>query len=109
LGRFRKIGLESELLFYVNQMPYDWILPKMHGMIHHGGSGTTHRAVVSACVKLRVKHIIDQYFWNRIIAKRNLGPEGVSIHKIKKNNFEEALISFWTNDQFKSQATKLAK
>ncbi len=107
-GGLEKIELESDLLYYVNQIPYDWILPKMYGMIHHGGSGTTHHAAFNGCAQLIVPHIIDQYFWNRIIVKGNLGPEGVSIHKIKKENFEEALISFWTNDQFKKQAMNVA-
>jgi UDP:flavonoid glycosyltransferase YjiC (YdhE family) len=107
-GGLEKIDLETDLLFYVNQIPYDWILPKMYGMIHHGGSGTTHQAAIHGCAQLIVPHIIDQYFWNRIIVERNLGPQGVSIHKIKEKNFEEALISFWENEQFKYQAKKLA-
>ncbi|WP_296697886.1 glycosyltransferase [Algoriphagus sp.] len=108
-GGLEKIELDSELLFYVNQIPYDWILPKMYGLIHHGGSGTTHQAAVNGCVQLIVPHIIDQYFWNRIIVKRKLGPEGVSIHKIKPGNFEKALLSFWTNDQFNANAKKLSE
>ncbi|MEN2282985.1 glycosyltransferase [Algoriphagus sp. SE2] len=106
-GGLEKTEIDSDLLFYVKQIPYDWILPKIYGMIHHGGSGTTHQAAVNACVQLIVPHIIDQYFWNRIIIKRKLGPEGVSIHKIKEGNFEEALLRFWTNDQYKSHAIKL--
>lgn len=108
-GGLEKIEMDSDLIFYVNQIPYDWVLPKMYGMIHHGGSGTTHHAAINGCVQLIVPHIVDQYFWNRIILKRGLGPEGPSIHKITSNNFEKALLEFWNQKDFKTQADVIAK
>ncbi|EAZ82696.1 glycosyltransferase [Algoriphagus machipongonensis] len=107
-GGLQRIELESDYLYYVEQIPYDWVLPKMYGMIHHGGSGTTHQAAVNGCVQMIIPHIIDQYFWNRLIAKRNLGHLGISIHKINSRDFENALVDFWTNNQYKINASKVA-
>lgn len=108
-GGLEKIEVDSDSIIYVNQIPYDWILPKMYGMIHHGGSGTTHHAAINGCVQLIIPHIIDQYFWNKIIFKRGLGPEGSSIHQINVSNFESALIEFWNNKKFKLQAKIVAE
>lgn len=108
-GGLEKIEVESDLIFFVNQTPYDWVLPKMYGMIHHGGSGTTHHAAINGCVQLIIPHIIDQYFWNRLITHRNLGPEGISIHRLNENRIEGILNDFWTNEEYKIQAVSLAE
>ncbi|MBN3518983.1 glycosyltransferase family 1 protein [Algoriphagus lutimaris] len=107
-GGLEKINIDSDLIFYVNQIPYDWVLPKMYGMIHHGGSGTTHHAAINGCVQLIIPHIVDQYFCNRVILKRGLGPQGPSIHNITSYNFEKALLEFWNQKEFKTQANAVA-
>ncbi len=104
-----KVQDSGDSIFYVNQIPYDWILPKMYGIIHHGGSGTTHQGALNACVQLIVPHIIDQYFWNRLISKKKLGPSGTSIHNFKSDKFEQALVEFWSHPEFKVKAEQIAK
>lgn len=107
-------GLEQvensdESIFYVNQIPYDWILPQLYGLIHLGGSGTTHQGAAHGCVQMIVPHIIDQYFWNRIIENREVGPLGTSIHDLDVYKFEIALKDFWTNPVYAKNAKKLSE
>jgi UDP:flavonoid glycosyltransferase YjiC (YdhE family) len=108
-GGLEQIEDSDESIFYVNQIPYDWILPQLYGIIHHGGSGTTHQGAAHACVQMIVPHIIDQYFWNRIVEKRQLGPLGTSIHDLNASKFEIALIDFWTNQAYAENAKRLSK
>ncbi len=108
-GGLEQIQDSDESIFYVNQIPYDWILPQLYGIIHHGGSGTTHQGAAHGCVQMIVPHIIDQYFWNRIVENRQLGPFGTSIHDLNANKFEIALINFWTNQAYAKSAKKLAQ
>ncbi|MBN3582264.1 glycosyltransferase family 1 protein [Algoriphagus aestuarii] len=108
-GGLEKVTVESDLIYYVNQIPYDRVLPKIYGIIHHGGSGTTHQAAYHGCVQMIIPHIIDQYFWNKIITNRQLGPNGVSIHKLTADKFEHSLLEFWNNANFKDQSLKLAQ
>jgi UDP:flavonoid glycosyltransferase YjiC (YdhE family) len=107
-GGLEQIENSEESIFYVNQIPYDWILPQLYGIIHHGGSGTTHQGAAHGCVQMIVPHIIDQYFWNRIIENRRLGPLGISIHNLDIRKFEIALIDFWTNPEYAANAKKIA-
>ncbi len=108
-GGLQKIDSSGESVFYVNQIPYDWILPKLYGIIHHGGSGTVHYAAKSGSVQLVVPHIMDQYFWNRLIFANGLGPLGTSIHNFDPNKFESALTDFWTDPRYKVNAADMAK
>lgn len=107
-GGLQKVEPSGDSIYYVNQIPYDWILPKLYGIIHHGGSGTTHSAAKSGAVQLIVPHIMDQYFWNRLINSKGLGPLGTSIHNFDSGKFENALVDFWTNPEYKAKAKSIS-
>lgn len=44
----------------LNWVPYDHVLPRLDVLIHHGGMGTTHAAVVHAIPQIIVPHAADQ-------------------------------------------------
>ncbi|UTW62406.1 glycosyltransferase family 1 protein [bacterium SCSIO 12741] len=92
---------------FVNQIPYDWICPKLYGMIHHGGSGTTHTAIKYGCASLIIPHIIDQYVWNRIVSEKGLGPLGIDVSKITVKNLEPRMIDLYTNSAYKKEAERM--
>ena len=108
-GGLEEIENSSDSTFYVKYIPYDWILPKLYGVIHHGGSGTTHYSALHGCVQLIIPHIIDQYFWNKIIEERGSGPLGIPIHKLDTTNLEPILLDFWTNSNYKIKANDISK
>ena len=98
----------TELLYFTTQIPYEWILPKMYAVIHHGGSGTTHLGIKHGCASMIIPHIIDQFVWNRIIADSGAGPKGITIGKITTTNLEPLILELYHNKEYKERATKLA-
>lgn len=100
---------DSELIHYVSQIPYDWILPKMYGAIHHGGSGTTHMSIKYGCATMIIPHIIDQFVWNRIVSDLGAGPKGIKINKVRKRNLEPLIMDLFNTSSYKMKARELAK
>ena len=98
----------SELLHFVSQIPYDWILPKIYGVIHHGGSGTTHLALKYGCATMIIPHIIDQFVWNKIIYNMGAGPKGIKVNKITTKNLEPRILELINNSSFKKKAEQIA-
>jgi len=96
-------------IHFVNQIPYDWIMPKMYAVVHHGGSGTTHSALKYGCANLIVPHFIDQFFWNETIHKLKLGPKGDSIKKLNAHNFEIQLLDLLNNEVYKKNAETIGE
>lgn len=96
-------------IYFVKNIPYDWLFPQVSSVIHHGGSGTTHMAAKYGCAQLIIPHFIDQFFWNRVIAQKKAGPQGPSIKKLNTRNFEAALLNLIENEDYKEQANKIAK
>jgi sterol 3beta-glucosyltransferase len=99
---------DSDLIHFVSQIPYDWIFPKMYGVIHHGGSGTTHLALKHGCATMIIPHIIDQFVWNKIIHNIGVGPKGIKIGKISSKNLEPKILKLVNNNSFRKKAEQLA-
>ncbi len=107
-GLVRPNGYDSDLLHFVNQVPYDWILPKVYGIIQHGGSGTIHLGLRYGCATLVIPHIIDQFVWNKMIYTMGAGPKGMNIHKTTTKTLEPKILELVNNESFKKQAEKIS-
>ena len=107
-GLIKPDKYDSEQVYFVSQIPYDLIFPKMYGVIHHGGSGTTHLALKYGCASMIIPHVIDQFVWNNIIHEKGAGPKGIKISKISTKEFELKIIGLVNNKSFKKRAEQIA-
>lgn len=99
----------KERFHFVRDIPYDWIFPMVYGVIHHGGSGTSHMVTKYGCVSLIIPHIIDQFLWNNILSEKGVGPKGISIRKLSRQALEPLITDFYTNDTYKIHAQELSR
>lgn len=99
---------DPEFLHFVPRIPYDWILPRVYAVIHHGGSGTTHLALKYGRPSLIIPHIIDQYVWDRIIAQVGAGPRGIKVGKLSSANLEPKILDLLDERSFKEKAGQIA-
>jgi UDP:flavonoid glycosyltransferase YjiC (YdhE family) len=107
-GLVKPVNFESELIHFINEAPYDQIFPEIYGVIHHGGSGTTHMALKFGCASLIIPHILDQFVWNKIIFEKGAGPKGIHIGKISRKTLEPRVLNLINNTSFKNKAEKIA-
>ena len=99
---------DQELFHFTQSIPYDWLLPKVYAFMHHGGSGTTHSSLKNGCATMIIPHIIDQYVWNKIIAKQGAGPLGIDVSKLDVNNLESKIHDLWNKPIYKQNAERIA-
>jgi sterol 3beta-glucosyltransferase len=107
-GLVKPDKFDSELIHFISSIPYDWIFPKVYGVIHHGGSGTTHLGLKYGCATMIIPHIIDQFIWNKIIYNKGAGPKGIKIDKITTKNLEPKIMELINNGSFKNTAGQIA-
>jgi sterol 3beta-glucosyltransferase len=71
-------GLEAEDLpadmIRVDDVPHDWLFPRMRAVVHHGGAGTTHTGLRASRPTVICPFMADQPFWGRVVRDRGLGP-----------------------------------
>jgi len=100
---------KKDRFYFTQQIPYDWILDKVYGVVHHGGSGTTHSCVKYGCVSLVVPHIIDQFVWSDILNKKGLAPKGVAIKDIDHSKFKISLADMYNNPDYKTSVIQASQ
>jgi sterol 3beta-glucosyltransferase len=103
-GLVKPDNFDSELIYFVSQIPYDWIFPKIYAVIHHGGSGTTHLTLKYGCATMIIPHIIDQFVWNKIAYDKGVGTKILDLinnadYKIKA----EQIKSQMKKEEFKEE------
>ncbi len=107
-GLVKPDDFDSDLIHFTDQVPYDWIFPKVHCVIHHGGSGTTHLALKYGCASMIIPHIIDQFVWDKIISELGSGPRGVKINKFTRKNIEPKIKQLVNTESYRERAMQIA-
>jgi UDP:flavonoid glycosyltransferase YjiC (YdhE family) len=108
-GLVRAAEYDTDLLYFVSQIPYEWIFPQVDGVIHHGGSGTTHMALMHGRASMIVPHIIDQFVWDTIIAGLGAGPRGIKVGKITTESLEPKILDLVDNPAYKDKAGRMSR
>jgi sterol 3beta-glucosyltransferase len=72
-GGFSNADLPEEL-FKVEEVPYDWLFPRVAAAVHHGGAGTTALSLRAGTPTVVVPFFTDQSFWGARVAGLGVGP-----------------------------------
>ena len=78
-------------IFSVGETDHGSLFPKLAGIIHHGGSGTTHTAAKAGIPQFILPQFYDQYYWGNSIYKKGIGPKPIPPKKIKLKDMIIAL------------------
>lgn len=95
-------------IYCVGDTDHGTLFPKMAGIIHHGGSGTTHTAARAGIPQFILPQFYDQYFWGNSIYKNGIGPKSVEPKKVTVNTMASALSEF-KNGKYANEANQLSK
>ena len=75
-------GRDGDDILLVKDVPHRWLFPKVRGVVHHGGAGTTHAALAAGVPQLAVPHVADQPYWARRIHEERLGPKPLTLNRL---------------------------
>jgi sterol 3beta-glucosyltransferase len=63
-----------EVYLLTENVPHTWLFPRMAGLVHHGGAGTTAAAIRSGIPSLVTPLAVDQFFWGERVCALGAGP-----------------------------------
>jgi UDP:flavonoid glycosyltransferase YjiC (YdhE family) len=106
-GLMKPEPFNSESIYFVSHIPYDWILPKMYAVIHHGGAGTTHLAIKYGCATMIIPHFMDQFLWDDMICELGVGPKGVKVSRMTTKNLEPKVLELLNTRRFKEKSVQI--
>jgi sterol 3beta-glucosyltransferase len=94
----------SEQVYIINEVPHDWLFPRMRIIIHHGGAGTTAASLMAGKPTIVIPHIVDQQFWGERVALLGAGPRPISRRHLSARILEKVLLSVLGNEEMKNKA-----
>ena len=91
----------------LNWAPYEHVLPRCSVIIHHGGMGTTHRAVVGGVRQIVVPHAADQRIQARRVAEAKVGLH-LTAHDVRQGQLREGVHAILEAEWVEETALGLA-
>jgi len=73
-------GLEvtaADDVYVADEVPHEWLFPRVAAVVHHGGAGTTGAGLRAGVPSIVVPHGADQPFWGRRVAELGVGPRPI--------------------------------
>jgi sterol 3beta-glucosyltransferase len=93
-----------EHVHVVDDVPHDWLFPRVAAVVHHGGSGTTAAGLRAGRPTLVCPVLGDQPFWGQVVQRLGAGPAPIALKGLTVSNLTPALTALTTSPGFAARA-----
>lgn len=106
-------GLDAEALpdtiLKIDQAPHDWLFPRVKGVVHHGGAGTTAASLRAGRPTLICPFFGDQPFWGKRVQQLDVGPKPIPQKKLSVDGLAAALRRLVGDEKMAEKAARLGE
>lgn len=99
----------SDRLYLANNVPHDWLFPRMAAVVHHGGAGTTAAGLIAGAPTIIVPVIADQAFWGRRVEDLGVGPRFIHRTKLTADGLAAAVDAAVNQPAMRERATAIGR
>ena len=78
-------------VFKADEVPHDWLFPRVAAVVHHGGAGTTAAGLRAGVPSVTVPFFADQNFWGQRVHQLGVGPKPVLRKKLSTERLANAI------------------
>jgi sterol 3beta-glucosyltransferase len=108
-GALGKEERRDHTLCCLDSVPYDWLLPRVAAVVHHGGAGT-----IAASLRARIPSVVipffsDQPFWARRIHMLGVGPRPIPRNRLTVKRLASALRVAVEDEGLRKRAAELGR
>jgi sterol 3beta-glucosyltransferase len=96
-----------ENILRIDYAPYEWLFPRMAGLVIHGGAGSVHFAARSGVSALVVPFVFDQFVWGRRFAAIGSGPPPLPFRRLTAERLASALHTLVNDVPMRAAAARL--
>ena len=96
-------------IMIINQVPHDWLFPKVKAVIHHGGIGTTAAGLCAGKPTGIVAFFGDQPFWGRRVQTLKVGPKPMVKKDLNANHLADLIKKVCNNSRYIMNAQRVGE
>jgi UDP:flavonoid glycosyltransferase YjiC (YdhE family) len=98
----------SAELMFVDDVPHDWLFPRVSVAVHHGGVGTAAAALRAGIPSVIVPHVGDQPMWGRILHGMGAAPASIPANTLSTDRLERALREALADGRMREKAREIS-
>jgi UDP:flavonoid glycosyltransferase YjiC (YdhE family) len=102
-------AMASPNVLYVDNIPHDWLFPRMAAVVHHGGAGTTGAGLRAGVPSIITPVVADQYAWADQVVKAGVGPQAPAFKALTAENLAEAIHKAVHNADLRTRVAQLGE
>ena len=107
-GGLRSIE-NSDQVYVIESVPFDWLWSQCAAVVHHGGSGSTGAGLRAGVPSLVVAFFADQPFWGQRIFELGCGPQPILRKQLTIERLAAALDRAIHDPSLRAQAADLGR
>jgi UDP:flavonoid glycosyltransferase YjiC (YdhE family) len=107
-GKLASTALPANV-FVTGSVPHSWLFPRVAGVVHHGGAGTTAAGLRAGRPSFIIPHMSDQPFWGRRLHELGVGVKPVPRHELTASKLAEGLRQLTGDAELKARAAALGE
>jgi len=106
-GGLQQADLPSNMLLQ-NAIPYDWIVPRLSGFLHHGGCGSMAMCLRHGTPSMAIPFGFDQSLWGKRIAALGLGPAPMNPDAVDVSLLTESIVRMTEDPAIRTRVQAMA-
>jgi sterol 3beta-glucosyltransferase len=106
LSRLSKNPVEtiSDSCLLADEVPLEWLLPRVRLIVHHGGAGTSSLALRAGRPSIVMPSCFDQHFWAHCLVRLGAASHSLAPHRVTANVLAAAIREAIANEQYAASA-----
>jgi sterol 3beta-glucosyltransferase len=102
-------GAADPNVITIDNVPHDWLFPRVAAVVHHGGAGTTAAGLRAGRATLICPFVGDQPFWGQQIDQLGAGPKPLPQRRLDTDRLSERISALLTNRRYADRAAEIAQ
>lgn len=98
----------SDDVYVIDEIPHEWLFPRVSAVVHHGGAGTLAAGLRFGKPTVIAAFFADQPVWGRLNEKLGTGPRALSRQNITAENLAIAIRKATTDEKYRVRAEEIA-
>jgi sterol 3beta-glucosyltransferase len=87
-------------IFVVEDVPHEWLFPRVDAVVHHGGSGTTAAGLRAGKPTLICPVLGDQPFWGRRVHELGAGPRPLPLRTATPSTLAGRILKLISRQEY---------
>jgi sterol 3beta-glucosyltransferase len=107
-GGLTRLPTPPNILF-VDEVPHDWLFPRMGALVHHGGAGTTGAGLRAGMPNIIAPLGADQFAWAERVVELGVGPAAAPVKRITADQLAQAIDAAVSDRALRARAAAIGE